>query len=63
MERDTKIIALTGKGGVGKTSVSAALVKLLTEEFPKKKILAIDARRRKLWSCCRNLGIRLQKRL
>ena len=43
MERDTKIIALTGKGGVGKTSVSAALVKLLTEEFPKKKILAIDA--------------------
>lgn len=43
MSRDTKIIALTGKGGVGKTSISAALVKLLVEEFPEKKILAIDA--------------------
>lgn len=29
MSRETKIIALTGKGGVGKTSISAALVKLL----------------------------------
>ena len=28
---------------VGKTSISAALVKLLVEEFPEKKILAIDA--------------------
>lgn len=43
MSRDTKIIALTGKGGVGKTSISAALVKLLVQEFPDKKILAIDA--------------------
>ena len=43
MSRETKIIALTGKGGVGKTSISAALVKLLVEEFPEKKILAIDA--------------------
>lgn len=43
MSRATKIIALTGKGGVGKTSISAALVKLLVEEFPEKKILAIDA--------------------
>lgn len=43
MSRDTKIIALTGKGGVGKTSISASLVKLLVEEFPEKKILAIDA--------------------
>ena len=25
MDRETKIIALTGKGGVGKTSISAAL--------------------------------------
>ena len=39
MSRETKIIALTGKGGVGKTSISAALVKLLVEEFPEKKIL------------------------
>ena len=43
MSRETKIIALTGKGGVGKPSISAALVKLLVEEFPEKKILAIDA--------------------
>lgn len=43
MSRDTKIIALTGKGGVGKTSISATLVKLLVETFPEKKILAIDA--------------------
>ena len=43
MSRETKIISLTGKGGVGKTSISAALVKLLVEEFPEKKILAIDA--------------------
>ena len=40
MSRETKIIALTGKGGVGKTSISAALVKLLVEEFPEEKILA-----------------------
>lgn len=37
------IIALTGKGGVGKTSISATIVKILTEKYPEKKILAIDA--------------------
>lgn len=37
------IIALTGKGGVGKTSLAAVMVKLLTEAYPDKKILAIDA--------------------
>lgn len=37
------IIALTGKGGVGKTSLSALFVRQLTEAFPDKKILAIDA--------------------
>lgn len=43
MERDTTIIALTGKGGVGKTSVSATIIKILVDQYPDKKILAIDA--------------------
>lgn len=43
MENNATIIALSGKGGVGKTSVSAAIVKLLVEKYPDKKILAIDA--------------------
>ena len=37
------VIALTGKGGVGKTSLSAAIVRILTEAHPEAKILAIDA--------------------
>ena len=37
------ITVISGKGGVGKTSVSAAIVKLLVEAYPDKKILAIDA--------------------
>ena len=37
----TKIIALSGKGGVGKTSVSALIVKTLLKD-KNKKILAID---------------------
>ncbi|WP_459129647.1 ATP-binding protein [Guggenheimella bovis] len=37
------VIALAGKGGVGKTSLSAAIVRVLCESFPEKKILAIDA--------------------
>jgi len=41
--RDTKIIALAGKGGVGKTSMAAVIVKLLTQAYPDKKIIAIDA--------------------
>lgn len=40
---ETKIIALAGKGGVGKTSLAAVAVKALTEKYPDKKILAIDA--------------------
>ena len=32
------IIALAGKGGVGKTSLSALVVKILTEKYPEKKI-------------------------
>ena len=43
MEHNTKIIAVTGKGGVGKTSLSAAIVRLLAEQYPDKRILAIDA--------------------
>ena len=43
MSARTKIIALTGKGGVGKTSLSAAIVRTLTENYPDSKILAIDA--------------------
>lgn len=43
MDRNTKIIAVAGKGGVGKTSISAAFVRLLTETYPDKRILAIDA--------------------
>ncbi|MBD9224160.1 MAG: cobyrinic acid a,c-diamide synthase [Clostridiales bacterium] len=43
LEHDTKIIAVAGKGGVGKTSISAAFVRLLTEAYPDKRILAIDA--------------------
>lgn len=40
---DTKIFAFAGKGGVGKTSLSAAFVRILSESFPGKKILAVDA--------------------
>lgn len=43
MDNKATIIALSGKGGVGKTSISAAIVKLLVESYPDKKILAIDA--------------------
>lgn len=43
MNNNATIIALSGKGGVGKTSISAAIVKLLVEAYPDKKILAIDA--------------------
>jgi len=43
MEQNAKIIAVTGKGGVGKTSLAAVIVKQLTASFPDKRILAIDA--------------------
>ena len=43
MANNTVVIALAGKGGVGKTSLSATIVRLLTEKRPDAKILAIDA--------------------
>lgn len=39
----TKILAVAGKGGVGKTSISACFIRILAEQHPDKKILAIDA--------------------
>jgi CO dehydrogenase maturation factor len=43
MADSTVVIALAGKGGVGKTSLSAAIVRILSEKRPDAKILAIDA--------------------
>lgn len=43
MKRKATIIAVAGKGGVGKTSLSATIVRCLVEKYPDKKILAIDA--------------------
>lgn len=43
MQDKPKILAVAGKGGVGKTSIAATMVRLLTETYPNKKILAIDA--------------------
>lgn len=37
------VITVAGKGGVGKTSISAAIVKALVKNFPNSRILAIDA--------------------
>ena len=43
MERTTKILALVGKGGVGKTTICSAFVRSLSEKYPEARILAIDA--------------------
>ncbi len=37
------IITVAGKGGVGKTSISAAIVRQLVKKYPDSRILAIDA--------------------
>lgn len=34
---NSKILAVAGKGGVGKTSLAAVIVKLLVEAYPDKK--------------------------
>ncbi len=39
----TTVLAVAGKGGVGKTSISATIVRCLVERYPDKRILAIDA--------------------
>ena len=43
MEHKTRILTVAGKGGVGKTSICASIVRLLVEKYPDRKILAIDA--------------------
>ena len=43
MGEKARIITVAGKGGVGKTSICASIVRLLVENCPDKKILAIDA--------------------
>ncbi len=40
---ETIILAITGKGGVGKTSIGAAITRLLAERRRGARILAIDA--------------------
>ncbi len=42
-DRDVKILTVAGKGGVGKTSLAAVMVKELVRAYPGKRILAIDA--------------------
>ena len=40
---EARIIAVSGKGGVGKTTLAAAMVRVLAEKKPDKRVLAIDA--------------------
>ena len=40
---ENTVITVAGKGGVGKTSISAAIVRELVKSFPESRILAIDA--------------------
>jgi CO dehydrogenase maturation factor len=58
MNKKTKTIALCGKGGVGKTSVSALMVKNLAQR-KDLKVLAIDAD--PAVGLCTALGIQIKK--
>lgn len=40
---ENTVITVAGKGGVGKTSISAAIVRKLVKRYPTSRILAIDA--------------------
>ncbi len=42
-KKEAKIIALAGKGGVGKTTICSAFVRIISEKYPDARILAIDA--------------------
>jgi len=41
--KTNQVIAVSGKGGVGKTSITALMIKLLSENKSRRSILAIDA--------------------
>jgi CO dehydrogenase maturation factor len=58
MDKKTKTIALCGKGGVGKTSVSALMIKELAQR-KDIKVLAIDAD--PAVGLCTALGIQIKK--
>ncbi len=53
-----KSIAVTGKGGTGKTVVSTLLIRLLAERFPGR-VLAIDADSAQ--SLCYTTGLKVEK--
>ena len=58
MDKKTKTIALCGKGGVGKTSVSALMIKNLAQR-KDLKVLAIDAD--PAVGLCTALGVQIKK--